>query len=452
MASRVPSKLIVILGCTGTGKTDLSLRIAKKYNGEIVNCDSMQIYKHLEILTNKPTKSEFESCPHHLFNIFNPNEPCNSWKFQDMALPLIQQIQSRGGVPILVGGTNLYIDAILFDYIFTYKMHELTQPLSLPAGYQDISEFENEDPKKLHSILKEIDPVQAKLLHPNDTRKNIGALTLYYRTGKRMSELVSEQKRETGADSPTGPLRFEDPCIIWLDCEKGTLYDRIDKRVDTMMERGLQQEIQDFYVKDYLNYPIELRSKGLFQAIGFKEWLPYLEEWHRGEHCDSADLYISNLKLQTRKYARYQLGWIRNRYVLKRGERELQRFYKLDTTDPYNWENNVVVLADEIVSAYLKGEYPNNVLPVESVPSTVNTTSYNFCDKCQLILIGDNTLQAHLRSRGHKARALKFKRLQILLNNHETIQSKKVQSQVKKKAVADDDEKEDVFDALKNLF
>ena len=412
MASKLPLKLVVILGSTGTGKTKLSLRIAQRFNGEIINADSMQIYKSLDILTNKPTQLEFDSCMHHFFNVFKPNEQSNVFEFQQMALSLISQIQSRGNLPILVGGTHCYIDSVLFHYLISTEQQTADESMPIVTGSS-----EKEDPVNMHSQLKEVDPVSASTIHPNDSRKTIRALEVFYKTGRPLSQHISEQKQESGTESPTGPLRFEDPCVMWVDCERSILYDRIDGRVDKMIERGLLQEVKDFYVSEYLKSSEDMRSRGLLQSIGFKEWLPYLEEWHKGSEVSSevVDTCIHKLKQRSRNYARSQLSWIRNRYLLKRGERQIARFYKLDTTDLLNWEDNVGRISDKIVSAYISDTFPTDVVSVSHTQTNYNNKSYNFCDRCQVVLIGDKTLQSHLKSRGHSKRGVKLKRLQNLL-------------------------------------
>ncbi|KAI6660947.1 hypothetical protein LOD99_13670 [Oopsacas minuta] len=441
MVSKLPHKLVVILGSTGTGKTDLSLRIAQKFNGEIVNADSMQIYKSLDILTNKPTQLEFDTCRHHLFNVFNPNEQCNVFEFQRMALSLIDQIYSRGNLPVLVGGTHCYIDSVIFHYLISNKQ-QTTESMSV-ASSSELFKLDSGDQNLNYPLLMEIDPISATRIHPNDSRKTIRALEVFYQTGRKLSEHISEQKQESGIDSPTGPLRFEDSCVIWLDCERAVLYNRLDKRVDKMNERGLLQEVKEFYVNEYLKSSEEMKSRGLLQSIGFKEWLPYLEEWHNGRAISSEleSTCIQKLKQRSRNYARSQLAWIRNRYLIKRGEREISRFYKLDTTDLLNWEDNVGRLSDKIVSAYMRDELPKDVISVTHTPATTNNKSYNFCDRCQIVLIGDKTLQSHLKSRRHSKRGTKLKRLQNLL----------LQQQIKKHFEPPENQG-DILSDVKSLF
>ena len=442
MASKLPLKLVVILGATGTGKTDLSLRIAQKFNGEIINADSMQIYKSLDILTNKPTQLEFDSCRHHLFNVFKPNEQSNVFEFQQMALSLINQIHSRGNLPILVGGTHCYIDSVLFHYLISTNQQTADESMPVIA-----CSSEAEDPTNMRSLLKKVDSISASTIHPNDSRKTIRALEVFYKTGRPLSEHISEQKQESGMESPTGPLRFEDPCVVWVDCERPTLYDRIDGRVDKMIHKGLLQEVKDFYVSEYLKSPEDMKSRGLLQSIGFKEWLPYLEEWYKGSEVRSevVDTCIHKLKQRSRNYARSQLSWIRNRYLLKRGERQIARFYKLNTTDLLNWEENVGGISDKIVSAYMSDTFPDDVVSVSHTEPNFNNKSYNFCDRCQIVLIGDKTLQSHVKSRGHSKRGVKLKRLQNLLLHQQLKKSTEL-------SLVESVEQDDVLCDLKNLY
>ncbi len=275
--------VIAVVGPTASGKTALSIAIAKAYGGEIVSADSMQIYKGMDIATAKPDLAERDGTPHHLMDFLNPEEPFSVSDYVRLANQAIDGIHSRGRIPVLVGGTGLYIDSLLENITFTETETDplLREQLRLRAA--------EEGGESLLAELAEFDPSYAATLHPNNINRIIRGIEIYRTTGMTMSEHRVRSRQV--------PSRFS-PCLIGLNyTDRKLLYQRIDQRVDLMVERGLLQEAQAVLQQDYL--------KTAVQAIGYKELKPYFAgELSLAEALD-------NLKRQTRRYAKRQLTWFR---------------------------------------------------------------------------------------------------------------------------------------------
>ena len=275
--------VIAVVGPTASGKTALSIAIAKAYGGEIVSADSMQIYKGMDIATAKPDLTERDGIPHHLMDFLDPEEPFSVSDYVRLANQAIDGIHSRGRIPVLVGGTGLYVDSLLENIIFTETETDplLREQLRLRAA--------EEGGESLLAELAEFDPSYAATLHPNNINRIIRGIEIYRTTGMTMSEHRVRSRQV--------PSRFS-PCLIGLNyTDRKLLYRRIDQRVDLMVERGLLQEAQAVLRQDHL--------KTAVQAIGYKELKPYFAgELSLAEALD-------NLKRQTRRYAKRQLTWFR---------------------------------------------------------------------------------------------------------------------------------------------
>jgi len=277
-------KLIVLIGPTAVGKTKLSIELAKKFNGEIISGDSMQIYKGMDIGTAKITQEEMEGIPHHLIDIKEPDESFSTAEFQELVRKKIDEISSRGKMPMIVGGTGLYIQSVIFDYHFTDAPSDPTFRRSLEqAAEANGQEF-------LHGKLKDADPESAARIHPNNVRRVIRALEIIHCTGKTAGELQENQS----------PELLYDTALIGLTMDREMLYNRINYRVDLMMKQGLLDEVQYFYEKG-------LRDCQSIQAIGYKELYDYFD----GKV--PLELAIENLKQNSRRYAKRQLTWFRNK-------------------------------------------------------------------------------------------------------------------------------------------
>lgn len=281
--------VIAVAGPTASGKTELGVRLAEHYGGEVVSADSMQIYKKMNIATAKPTKEEMRGIPHHLIDFVEPTESYSVARYKTDAQNAIEDITSRGKVPIIVGGTGLYIDSLLENIeFFDAEVDEsLRQKLYERA--------EAEGAEKLYSELSEIDPKSAEKIHSNNIKKVIRALEIYYATGRKISEQV-DLSRLSGTP-------YECVIIGLTSNDRQYLYDRINRRVDKMLELGLLEEAKEFYSV----YGVKTAN----QAIGYKEILPYLKGEKSLEEC------VEHLKMQTRRYAKRQLTWFRRNEKIK---------------------------------------------------------------------------------------------------------------------------------------
>jgi len=245
--------LIVIAGPTASGKTGLSIGLAKALDGEIVSADSMQIYKYMNIGTAKPTKAERDGIPHHMMDFLEPDVNFSVADYCDMAHKTIEEIHSRGRMPILVGGTGLYIDSLVnnVDFDMDDKNHEIRKELEALA--------ERDGVEAVHNILKEIDAETAEKYHPNNLRRVIRAIEFYRVTGKRISQHAKEEKTS----------RY-DVVYFCIDWDREILYERINKRVDIMVEEGLVEEVKSLLGKGYD------KNSTAMQGIGYKECYGYL--------------------------------------------------------------------------------------------------------------------------------------------------------------------------------
>ncbi len=275
--------LIVIAGPTACGKTDLSINLAEKIGGEIISGDSMQVYKLMDIGTAKPTAEETRGIPHFLIDELYPDEEYNVMIFQKKAKEYMKEIYDRGHIPIIVGGTGFYINALVYDNDFTEE-----ESSSIRDELYRIAETEGKE--KLHDILADIDVEYAKSIHPNNVKRVARAIEYYRLTGEKMSEHNKSAKEK---ESPYNTAFF----VLNMDRQK--LYERIDMRVDIMMENGLENEVRKLID---MGYSPELVS---MQGLGYKEFIPYFN----GEI--SLEKAVDDIKKYTRHFAKRQLTWFR---------------------------------------------------------------------------------------------------------------------------------------------
>jgi len=281
-------KVLFITGATATGKTDISIALAEELRGEIISSDSMQIYRGMDIGTAKASREVQLRVPHHLIDVCEPSDSFSVQQYRELAISAIEDISSRGLLPIVVGGTGLYIDALLRG------------PMSDAPGadpeYRDrlLSAIRtDEDRHALWERLRELDPESAEKTHENNVRRVIRALEIYEKTGKTKS-FFDQRSRESSSDI--------DPLVVWLDMHsREELYRRIDLRVDKMMDEGLLSEVTAL-LRDGRLKPDTTAS----QAIGYKEIIGHLS----GE-CSLSDA-VEEIKLSSRRYAKRQLTWFRH--------------------------------------------------------------------------------------------------------------------------------------------
>lgn len=277
--------VICILGPTGVGKTKLSIELAKRIDGEIINADSTQIFKHLDIATAKVTEEEKEGVPHHLFDIKEIDDIYTVYDYQKDCRIKIDDILNRGKVPILVGGTGLYIKAALYNYKFEDE-----------SKTYDYSDYSNED---LYKMLKDID--KETTIHQNNRKRIERALTYYKNNKLRLSE-----------KEKTNELLY-DTIFIELTLDRSLLYDRINKRVDQMVENGLLEEARKIY-------DTGIRSKAVLTPIGYKELFEYFDENILKEEA------IELIKKRSRNYAKRQMTWNNHQMNTKRFNVDLDNF------------------------------------------------------------------------------------------------------------------------------
>ncbi len=278
-------KTISVLGPTASGKTGLAIALAKRLNGEVVSCDSMQLYRGMDIGTATPTVEERDGVVHHMFDIVEPEEEFSAADYAKIAAGVIEDIASRGKLPILCGGTGMYHDSLM--RITGYSEGEKDEALR-DKLYRIAAEQGNE---VLHARLRAIDPEAADAIHPNNVKRVVRAIEVFETTGKT--------KTETDREQIAGEVPYDDTVFVLEFADRDLLYSRIEKRVDIMMNDGLEEEARNLLCTG------RGISRTAAQAIGYKEFLPYFA----GEK--TLDEVSAEIKLATRHYAKRQLIWFR---------------------------------------------------------------------------------------------------------------------------------------------
>jgi len=448
--------MIAIVGATGTGKSQVSdslyvlarqlkgsqlaVALAQRFNGEIINCDALQMYEGLPIGTNQISVAERRSIPHHLLACIKPNgEPWTVTQFQAQAMQTAESIISRGKVPIAVGGTHYYIQSLLFKdalanagpEILTTEAQEKRWPI-LGANAADML-----------AELQTIDPVMAQRWHPNDTRKIRRSLEIYLSSGRKASEVYEEQQKQREVDVKCGfadhkdanshyedddpgvdhqapsSLRY-DTMILWTHASSEILRSRLDKRVDMMLLDGLLSEVESLYKLQCEQPSAELlasQNRGVWIAIGYKEFLPYLLAMKAGTTSPKA---LERLKLdciektqiRTRQYAKSQIRWIRGKLLSALENENLsRRLLLLDATDISEWQDNVLAVADEATTAFLAGSaLPESKDTFDLAVSMLRPLKQQehrarYCKVCGKTMTTTEAWEIHLNSRKHKVTA-----------------------------------------------
>ena len=287
----MPPRIVVVNGPTACGKTALAVELALEFNGEVVSADSMQIYRRMDIGTAKPTEAEKRGVPHHMLDVADPEEDFSVSRYVDMAARCTDDILARGKLPILAGGTGLYIDSLVSGRTFAAFAPETGLRAELEQRY------ETEGGEALLAELKQTDPETAAVLHPNDRKRIVRALEVFQSTGVP----ISVHNRET----QTRPPRYEAVTLTLAFRNRPDMWERINRRVDEMMEQGLVREVQDLLDS---GVPDTCTS---MQAIGYKEMAAAL----RGD--GDVDAAAELIKLRTRQYAKRQLSWFRRNSAAK---------------------------------------------------------------------------------------------------------------------------------------
>ena len=417
------SPLIAIVGATGTGKSQLAVSLAQRFNGEIINGDALQMYEGLPIVTNKMPFVERKGIPHHLLACIKlEEEPWTVKQFVDRAGKVTEEIRARNKLPILVGGTHYYTQSLLFRNAIvdedcehmTNKDQEQKWPI-LNAGTEDMLDE-----------LRKVDPQMASRWHPNDRRKIRRSLEVYLTTGRKASDIYRQQRQspadidgdnsfesanDTIKEVHVGPeSRFRyDTLIFWTHTAREVLNSRLDKRVDKMIANGLLDEVRSMH--DFLKEQEEQgrsldQSRGLWIAIGFKELMPYIVNGNPLEI--SRQESIERAKISTRQYAKSQFRWIKlklQRAVLATGSND--GMFLLDCSDLSEWSRAVEAKASQITANFLRGSAlpPPTSLSVAARENLGLTEESNqsarFCEACNRTLMTEQQWVGHLRSKGH---------------------------------------------------
>jgi len=291
-------KVIVICGPTASGKTVLSIELAKKINGEIISSDSMQIYKDMDIGTAKPSKEEMQGIKHYLLDFVEPSQRYSVAEFKKDAEAAIEEILSKGKTPIIVGGTGLYVDSLIYGIEY--------QDIELDEKYRQELEqrAEQEGLQILYEEAKKIDSEAMEKISPNDKKRILRVLEIYKATGKNKTEQEKESRKNG--------VKY-DYKVFAINWDREQLYERINKRVDIMIEQGLIQEVEQL-LKKYREFPTAM------QGLGYKEVVEYLQGQTTREEM------IEKIKMETRRYAKRQITWFKkNKQTIWIGPKDLQK-------------------------------------------------------------------------------------------------------------------------------
>ena len=279
----MPAKVLTIVGPTASGKTRLAVQLARRFHGEVVSCDSMQIYRQMDIGTAKPTVQEMDGVPHHMLDVADPEENYSAARYVEQASACVDDILSRGKLPVIAGGTGLYRDALLAGRTFAAFSGRYREELQRQAAEGQLP--------RLYGELRRIDPERAEKLHPADEKRILRALEVWYETGKTITEHDRESRRQ--------PPRYEAVSIGLSFLDRADMWSRIDRRVDEMMSAGLVEEVRALLAR---GVPPGCTA---MQAIGYKEMVCALEEGRPPEEA------AEEIKLRSRQYAKRQLTWFR---------------------------------------------------------------------------------------------------------------------------------------------
>ncbi|KAJ2312794.1 tRNA dimethylallyltransferase, mitochondrial [Coemansia sp. RSA 2705] len=423
--SLVRKGLIAIIGTTGVGKSQLAVDIARAVDGEVINADALQVYAGYDIITNKVSSGEAQGVAHHLLGVVPAHREYTVQEFERDALKKIAEIHQRNRVPILVGGTNYYIQSTMFG-------KSLIRQAPQGTGRQFEAAHQNKTNQELWQELRQKDPVMAENWHPNNRRKVLRSLEVLQTTGKRHSEWIkdTEQAREREET-----LRFP-TLLLWLYADSEQLIPRLDARVDTMVSRGMFGEIEQLACD--ISDPQVLGgvaandfSVGLKQAIGFREFQPYLQAVAAGDASTETletlkAAGIENMKTATRQYAKRQIAWIRNKTLpeckttLKK--RQQAQAFVLDATDLAQWNTDVRDRGIQLAKSFIcGGELPDAkslsaraaaLLADVKDPGSMLAWKKHHCrvcstDEVQVWLNGEDEYRQHMRSRRHRRNELR---------------------------------------------
>jgi tRNA dimethylallyltransferase len=404
--------------------------LALRFNGEIINGDAMQMYRGLPIITNQIPIEERNGIPHHLLSCIDLD--AEAWRiglFKREALRIMDDIRSRGKIPILVGGTHYYTQAVLF------KDQLVGEGVDDEGEREQLTEFSStstqwpildESPEVLLEKLREVDPVMAARWHPKDGRKIRRSLEIFFQTGRPASEIYKEQmtQKRKAMEESEGLLRFPNTLVFWVHAEKEVLNARLDARVDDMVKQGLMTEAQKMsdYLQEKASQGVEVdQTRGVWVSIGFKELAKYFELVREGKLSEKEleDIKRTSLELirtATRQYGSSQVKWIRNklwRALTEAGE--TRRLYLMDSSNISDWSKCITEPSEQIVQLMLQNEPtpdPKSLSQLAATEFGAKEAQTNVqkepigkcytCEACKKTLAGEDQWNIHLNSHQHK--------------------------------------------------
>ncbi|CAL9737354.1 tRNA dimethylallyltransferase [Monosporozyma servazzii] len=409
MIQQQKKKIIVIVGTTGVGKSDLSIEIAKRFNGECINADSMQVYKDAPIITNKHPVPERMGIPHHVMNHVPWNEEYFIHRFENECIDTIDDIHNRGKLPIIVGGTHYYLQ-VLFDKITSsIEKNSTTSPINDEQQFNQLCQRHpvlvgEENKQARYDLLTQLDPEIAQKYHPNDDRRVLRMLEIFYTSNIKPSDIFKQQKLS---------LKY-DTLFLWLYSEPDALNQRLDTRVDKMLDIGGMDEIKQLY-KYFNDHHLTSQQceNGIWQVIGYKEFLPWLQDPQHNTLEDG----IERMKIRTRQYAKRQVKWIKKMLI---PDINGEGIYLLNATDLTQWQQLVCNRAIDISKEFLENnpitydQAPSELTQLISTEETVARKKdldwkHYECEICRdsdnkkLVAIGEKDWQIHLKGRRHKS-------------------------------------------------
>lgn len=452
------SPLIVILGATGTGKSKLALSLARSIpsGAEIINCDAMQMYKSLPIITNKLPVNERQGVPHHLLDFIGLDEtPWTVNKFVKESSKIMDEVRAKGKIPVMVGGTGYYAFGSLFrDSMLGDDSEGNTGTEGLsdaePEGFTGELEILNGSTEQMLKRLRELDSEMAQSWHPKDRRKIQRSLEICLKRGKKVSDIYREQMRSPSGDDvftngeygAAGGFRY-DSLVFWLSASDSLLKVRLNNRVDQMIRDGLCEEALELgrMHRQYQQQGIKVdTSKGIWVSIGYKEMEPWatkhLEDPAKyPKDCKLAQECVESVKAGTRQYAKRQERYIRIRLAnaLKKAG-ALDRLYLLDGTNLDRWYEDVTKPAQELVQKFIAGhELPDASSMSElakqnfdKILAQGDQLSYRvarYCEVCDKTTMTEKEWAGHLASRSHKkVLQSKKRRALVAVTNTESTQ------------------------------
>ncbi|KAI2623098.1 tRNA isopentenyltransferase [Hypoxylon sp. NC1633] len=426
MATASPPKepLVVIMGTTGTGKSDLAVELALRFNGEVINADAMQMYRGLPVVTNQLSLRDQRGIPHHLLSTIDPHEPTWSVEvFEHEATRLIREIRNRGKLPIVVGGTHYYIHALLFNNALIVSQDNDNDSMQHRSREENESQFPilSGPTETMLERLRVVDPTMANRWHPRDRRKIRRSLEIFLTTGRRASDIYAEQQRSTSFNPAVNSWQS---LMFWVYTDPKILKKRLDQRVEKMYSNGMMEELrclhESLLLRTETGEDVDL-SRGIWQSIGYKQMKPFLETERKTQKSStpSPDVLretgLEEIRIATRQYARYQLRWIKNKstHALK-DQGSMDHLFLLDSSDADGFSANVLEPAAKLCQSFISGQALVKPTELSTTASEVLTPLKNWTAKplklpfevktCEICgtSISEVQWEAHLRGYKHR--------------------------------------------------